>query len=205
MTTALEAIRSELATLRLQVHQLECAERLVDTTRQLAVPQTPPQPRQAAAPTARKRPSGQNPSRTQLREHIFAHAPINRRELLAAFGGSAKSIDNKLRAMVAAGEIGVDGPRGAQRYRPPDVPVEMPRPELVTNAPVPARGVYPVYDVIVDRNGATTEQLARETGLPTDLVVEQGRRLAQLGLVRFTDVGKARKWLPVRSQGSAAA
>jgi hypothetical protein len=232
MSTSLLAIRAELAALRLQIHQLECAEKLIEASYQLTVPQTPPQPRQAAAPTAhkrtqrqaaapatrkrtppqqaaastaRKRSSGPNPTRTQLREHIFAHAPVSRRELLAAFSGSAKSIDNKLRAMVAAGEIAVDGPRGAQRYRPPDVAVEMPRPELVVSAPVPARGLYPVYDAIVDRNGATTEQLVRDTGLPAAQVVEQGRRLRQLGLVRFTGVGETRKWLPVRSQGSAAA
>lgn len=221
MTTSLIAIRAELATLRLQVHQLECAERLIDATYQLTVPQTPPQPRQAATPTtrkrtppqprqaaasvARKRTSGPNPTRAQLREHIFAHAPVSRRELLAAFSGSAKSIDNKLRAMVAAGEIAVDGPRGAQRYRPPDVAVEMPRPELVVSAPVPKRGVYAVYDVVVDRDGATMEQLVSDTALTAEQVIEQGRRLMQLDLVRYTQVGKTRKWLPVHSHGRAAA
>lgn len=63
-------------------------------------------------------------------------------------------------------------------------------------ASLPDRGVYPLYDTIVDLGGATTEQLARRTGLPRNLVVERSRRLRQLGLVRFTGVGETRMWLP---------
>jgi hypothetical protein len=57
-----------------------------------------------------------------------------------------------------------------------------------------------MYDAIVDLDGATTEQLSRRTGLPTSLVVEQGRRLVALGLVRFTQVGEARVWRATQSE-----
>jgi hypothetical protein len=64
----------------------------------------------------------------------------------------------------------------------------------------PERGVYPVYDAIADLHGATTDQLALQTRLPAATIVKQGRRLIQLGLVRFTGVGKSRMWLPVSSE-----
>jgi hypothetical protein len=64
----------------------------------------------------------------------------------------------------------------------------------------PERGVYPLYDAIVELNGATTAQLANQTGLPTKLVVEQGQRLLQLGLVRFMGVGRERKWLTTQPE-----
>jgi hypothetical protein len=199
MTVALEAVREELANRRSQVHRLECVEALLcpihpsDTARD-------PTPASQRAPRVPATDSNvKNPTRAQLRAYICAHAPTSRRELLAAFGGSPRATDKKLKAMLVAGEIGVDGERGARQYRPPERRAKMPRPELVSTAALPDRGVYPVYDAIVDRDGATTEQLARQTGLPADLVVEQGRRLVQLGLVRFTRAGRARKWLPIES------
>jgi hypothetical protein len=70
-----------------------------------------------------------------------------------------------------------------------------------TPAPVaPERGVYPLYDAIVDLDSATTAQLANRTGLPTKLVVEQGQRLLQLGLVRFIGVGREREWLTTQPE-----
>jgi hypothetical protein len=57
-----------------------------------------------------------------------------------------------------------------------------------------------MYDAIIDLDGATTEQLSRRIGLPTSLVVEQGRRLVALGLVRFTQVREARVWRATRSE-----
>jgi hypothetical protein len=69
----------------------------------------------------------------------------------------------------------------------------------------PERGVYPLYDVISDLNGATTEQLCKRTGWQRAVVVERGRRLMQLGLVRFTGVGGRRMWLPTQSEERDAA
>jgi hypothetical protein len=97
--------------------------------------------------------------------------------------------------MLASGEIGADGKPGARRYRSPDGRRRMPRPELVLDRPLPDRGVYPVLDTIMDSGGATTQQIAKQTGLPKHLVVEQARRLVQIGLVRFTDTGSERRWL----------
>jgi hypothetical protein len=69
----------------------------------------------------------------------------------------------------------------------------------------PDRGVYPLYDAIVGLNGATTAELASQTGLPTSHVFKQGRRLIQLGLVRITEVDNARMWLPVQTKTRDAA
>jgi hypothetical protein len=200
MSGALEAIRAERASLLLQVHQLDCAESLLSPSRQPTVYDDPAPERNGSTRATGGGSKGQNPTRAQLREHIVAHAPIGRRELLVAFGGSPNAIDNKLRKMLDAGEIGADGRPGARLYRAPDGPATPPRPEIVVSGRAPERGVYPVYDVIVDRNGATTEQISRQTGLPRSVVVEQGRRLIQLGLVRFTGAGRTRKWLPVKSE-----
>ncbi|MGH2853091.1 MAG: hypothetical protein ACRDLF_02720 [Solirubrobacteraceae bacterium] len=140
-----------------------------------------------------------------MRDYIIAHAPLTRGEIVAALGGSPQAIDSKLKHMLADGEIGADGRRGALRYRSPDAPTRTLVPvgsksDVLPSPILPPRGVYPLYDAIVDLNGATTEQLARHLGLPTNLVVEQGRRLIQLGLVRFTGVGKARMWLLTLSE-----
>jgi hypothetical protein len=200
MSGALEAIRAERARLLVQVHQLDCAEALLSPSHQPTVHDDPAPPRRRSPRRTGGRSKGENPTRAQLREHIVAHAPIGRRELLAAFGGSPQALDNKLKKMLEAGEIGADGRPGARRYRAPDGPATLPRPKIVASGRVPERGVYPVYDAIVDRDGATTEQISRQTRLPTSVVVEQGRRLIQLGLVRFTGAGRTRKWLPVKSE-----
>jgi hypothetical protein len=205
MTTALEVIREELTTMRQRISCLEQAELIIRPAYEPAEPRRLATPTPSAArPAPRRRPSSGNPTRTQLRKHVVAHGPVTRGELLAALGGKPKLVSDRLRQLLETGEIGADGRPGARRYRAPDAP------EVVSALPVPAkmsvthalpeRGVYPMYDAIVDLDGATTEQLSRRTGLPTSLVVEQGRRLVALGLVRFTQVGEARVWRATRSE-----
>jgi hypothetical protein len=114
-------------------------------------------------------------------------------------------MDYKLRRLLADGEIVADGRSGARLYRAPDAPEAVSVPTLKSSKinalqTPPERGVYPMYDAIVDLDGGTTEQLTKRTGLPANLVVEQGRRLMQLGLVRFTGVGRGRMWLPTPSE-----
>jgi hypothetical protein len=205
MITVLEAIRGELATLRLRVSCLERAEVILGP---LYGPMEPCQSvgsKSGTAKRALRRPRRRTVTCAQVREHVIAHAPITRRELIEALGGPSDAMDKKLRRLVANGEIGVDGQRSGRLYRSPDMPevVSLPPVELSgisASRTLPDRGVYPMYDAIVDLDGATTEQLMKRTGLPTNLVVEQGRRLIQLGLVRFTGVGDARVWLPAQSE-----
>jgi hypothetical protein len=204
MTTVLEAIHAELPAARLYVSRLEYAKELFDHAHQGMEPQSTA-PRHNQTKRARKGSDRRNPTRSQLRDYIIAHAPLTRGEIVAALDGSPQAIDCKLKHLLADGEIGADGRRGALRYRSPDGPTRTLAPvgskSDVPPLPIlPPRGVYPLYDAIADLNGATTEQLARHIGLPTNLVVEQGRRLIQLGLVRFTGVGKARMWLPTPSE-----
>jgi hypothetical protein len=205
MITALEATREELATLRLRVDCLERAEALLGPVYEPAEPRRLATPALSAArPAPRRRSSSGNPTRTQLRKHVVAHGPLTRGELLAALGGKPKLVSDRLRQLLETGEIGADGHPGARRYRAPDAPevvsaLPVPAKTSVTHA-LPERGVYPMYDAIVDLDGATTEQLSRRTGLPTSLVVEQGRRLVALGLVRFTQVGEARVWRATQSE-----
>lgn len=217
MTTVLQAIRWELATLRLRVSCLEQAEVVLgplyepmelcqhagskpSTGSTFSAGSTP-----GTAKGARRKSSLRNTTCAQVREHVIAHAPITRRELIEALDCPPDAMDKKLRRLVAAGEIGVDGQRSGRRYRSPDTPevVSLPPVELSDLSPsrtLPDRGVYPIYDAIVDLDDATTDQLMQRTGLPTNLVVEQGRRLLQLGLVRFTGAGSTRVWMPVQSE-----
>jgi hypothetical protein len=147
--------------------------------------------------------SARNRTSAEVREHLAAHGPLTRAEIVAGLGGSAGGIDKKLKRLLAKDEICAEGPPRKRLYSA----VEK-RPRLATphagargkaSAPVtPERGVYPLYDAIGDLNGATTARLAQHTGLPTKLVVEQGQRLMKLGLVRFTGVGRERVWLTTR-------
>jgi hypothetical protein len=201
MTTAIEAIREELATLRLHINRLERAETVLDPTQEPIEPPSFVTPRSSTTLTPPRGPRRRNPTRVQLREYIVEHAPITRRELLVALGGTPQAMDNKLARLLADGEIGADGRPGARRYRSPDTSEGTVAPSITSSTTPtpqtpPEQGVYPLYDAIVELNGATTEQLMRQTGLPTNLIVEQGRRLMQLGLVRFTGVGDGRMWLP---------
>jgi hypothetical protein len=223
MITVLEAIRWELATLRLRVSCLEQAEVVLgplyepmelcqpagskhgakSTPSAESTPST--ESKSSMVKSAHRNPSRRNVTRAQVREHVIAHAPITRRELIEALNCPPDTMDKKLRRLVADGEIGVDGQRSGRRYRSPDTSeiVSLPsvRPsELSASRMSPDRGVYPMYDAIVDLDGATTEQLMQRTGLPTNLVVEQGRRLLQLGLVRFTGAGNTRVWMPTQSE-----
>jgi hypothetical protein len=205
MTTALEAIHGELATMRLRVRCLEQAEALLGPAYDPTAPPRSPRPKRGRPKRAARRVSHRNPTRAEVLAHVIAHAPITRGELIAALGCHPKTMDNRLRSLLKDGEIEAEGRSGARRYRSPETPGIVPLPPVgsgtrLASQPPPDHGVYPMYDAILSLGGATTEQLTRETGLPTNLVVEQGRRLIQLGLVRFTGVGKARLWLPTQSE-----
>lgn len=206
MITVLDAIRGELSILRLRVSCLEQAEMVLGPLYEPIDPSQSAGLTSSPADGTSRRPAGRRyPTRAQVREYVIAHAPITRGELLAALGNEPKSIDSHLSRLLAKGEIGVDGRTGARRYRQPTAPEVMPAPSIgLDKIPVsqtlPNRGVYPMYDAIVDLDGATTKQLMKRTGLPTSLVVEQGRRLMRLGLVRFTGVGDARVWLPAQPE-----
>jgi hypothetical protein len=204
MITVLEAIRWELSTLRLRVNCLEQAETILGPLYEPMEPCQPVGPKSVIAKGTPKRSTRRHLTRAQVHEYVIAHGPIARRGLIEALGGPPDAMDKKLRRLVADGEIGVDGQRGGRRYRSPDASEVVSLPsiglsKISASRTPPDRGVYPMYDLIVDMGGATTEQLMRRTGLPTNLVVEQGRRLIQLGLVRFTGVGDARVWLPAQS------
>jgi hypothetical protein len=207
--TAEQAIETQLAELERARRRLKCALAILQSTGE-------PDPQVLAALTderpvadgGRQATQRKNPTKAELRDHVIAHAPVTRGEILSALGGEPHTMDNKLKRLLHSGEISAEGPRGARRYLPPDVgphtapAKDIPR-EIAYSSPddIPPRGVYPVYDVIVDLGQATTQQLSSRTGLPADRVVEQGRRLLQLGLVRFTDVGDTRAWLPTRQPG----
>lgn len=199
MITVLEAIRWELSTLCLRVACLEQAE----TALSPLYGQLAPRPAEPTSGTTKKTPPSPtrgHPTSEEVREYVIANGPLTRGEIVAALGGSPQAIDDKLKRLLAKGQIGADGRRGARRYRSPNISAPIPAPgvEPLSVSPPqapPDRGVYPVYDAITDLNGATTEQLASHTGLPIHLVVEQGRRLLQLGLARFTGTGGDRRWL----------
>jgi hypothetical protein len=204
MSTAHEVIREELTTMRQRVRCLERAEVMIRPAYEpTEPPPTAPVPSKAE-PAPRKRLGSQNPTRTQLRQHVVAHGPLSRSELVSALGGNAHVMDQKLRRLREDGEIAADGHAGARLYRAPAAPEVVTAPSVPAEASavraLPERGVYPMYDAIVDLNGATTQQLSERIGLPTSLVVEQGRRLVALGLVRFTQAGQARVWGATRSE-----
>jgi hypothetical protein len=210
MTTALEAAREELATLRMRVDRLEQAEAILSPAHEPTDPRQPKGPRPTRVKIvprrAPRRSIRQGSTRTGLRKHIIAHGPLTRGELVAALGCNPNSVDNSLRRLLADGEIAADGRPGARLYRAPDAAAVVGSvPTLKSSKinplqPPPERGVYPMYDAIVDLDGGTTEQLSKRTGLPTSHVVEQGRRLMQLGLIRFTGVGRERMWLSTSTE-----
>lgn len=168
-----------------------------------------PEPPQADVPRAAavsvRRPSRatgrRRITREQVRDFVVACGPVRRGEVVAGLGGHPKTIDNKLRSLRESGEIEADGSSGAWLYRAPRRKAQPsdggPRRKAgPASSSTPERGVYPVYDAISDLGSATTDQLAAATGLPVNIVVEQGRRLRQLDLVRFTGQGDQRLWLP---------
>jgi hypothetical protein len=192
--------------LRLRVSCLEQAETVLGPLYESIEPSRPAEPRSRPANrTPRRRRGRGHVTRTQVCGYVIEHGPVTRSEVLEALGGEPKSIDGHLSRLLARGELGADGKRGARRYRPPIVPEVTPTPAFAPDnvrsaQTLPNRGVYPMYDAIVDLDGATTKQLVKRTGLPSSLVVEQGRRLMRLRLVRFTGVGDARVWLPAQPE-----
>ncbi len=205
MTTALEVIREELTTMRQRVRSLERAELMRRPAYEPGQPERSMTPTpQTAKPAPAKRLMSRNPTTAELREHVVAHGPLSPSELVSALGGNAHAMDQKLRRLREDGEIAADGHAGARLYRAPAAPEVVTAPSVPAEASavraLPERGVYPMYDAIVDLDGATTQQLSERAGLPTSLVVEQGRRLVALGLVRFTQAGQARVWRATRSE-----
>lgn len=200
----IEAIRAELDALRMHVDRFEQAEAVLRPLFEPVEQSAQTEPRAVAEDQASTAPPRKQVSSEKLCEYVLEHAPVTRSQLIAALGGSPDSIDKKLRRLVSNGEIGVKGKRHNRLYGPSATAhvVSMPSLEAGTAAPVaapPERGVYPMHDAIGDLGGATTEQLAKRLGLPTSAVMQQGRRLLQLGLARFTEVGDARLWLPAQS------
>jgi hypothetical protein len=222
--TVLDAIYDEIAMLYLRTDCLEQAALVLSPL----YTSTPGRPRAQAHEHPKARTRGaktQTPESTsltiaQVRDHVIAHAPINRRELLQALNGPPTAVDKKLRRLVAKGEIAVSGQPGARVYLAPPSTAQRPssskaQPSSLTaqppsstaqppssspssrpRRPRPERGVYAVYDAVRDLGAATTRQLVEHTGLPADIVVEQGRRMVRLGLLRFTGSGDKRVWLP---------
>jgi hypothetical protein len=201
MTVALQALRQELTSLRALVVALEKAEAIVASACEPTPTPTPePAPEEPAIAKHDSRArSRRYTTRAQVRDLIVTHGPLTRGEILRALGGRPKTMDKKLKILLDDGEITADGRPGARRYRAPSAKG---RPRGGGSAPIarqasssiPERGVYPVYDAIADRGTATTAQLARATKQPTAVVVEQGRRLVQLGLVQFRGEGGERVW-----------
>jgi len=166
MITALDAIREELATLRLQIHRLECAEAVLGPCEPNACePHVMSQPMTSKQPTTKRgsrKVRTQSPARGEIREYVVTHAPVTRLQLLEALGGQPQSMDNRLRRMVATGEIAAEGQRGTRRYL---AAADTTTPLMKTSAAVvsralssqgpPDRGVYPLYDAILDMKGQT--------------------------------------------------
>jgi hypothetical protein len=206
--TALDAIYGEIAMLRLRTDCLEQAAEILGPLYEPANLHPLAREGQRHEAHAARTPKCTSPSLTQLREHIIAHSPINRRELLEAVDGHPTAIDKKVRRLLANGEIAVDGQPGSRVFLAPSstqqaVPPTSPNPSP-SRIP-PERGVYPVYDAAVDLGSASTQQLMEHTGLPTSIVVEQGRRLVRIGLLRFTETGGKRVWLPTPTEQSDGA
>ena len=155
--------------------------------------------------TRRRATTGPNPTSVQVHEYLAAHAPQTRSEIIAALGGRPKGIDEKLKRLLAKGQIRAEGPPRGRIYHSAKEPVRLPTTTTAmrgkaTAPTTPERGVYPLYDAIAELNGATTARLARQTGLPTKLVVEQGQRLLRLGLISFAGDGRERVWRATRPE-----
>jgi hypothetical protein len=193
-----EALREEEALLRRRLGVIEQSLALILPA--YAAPEPPQADPPRAAAVSVKRPSRaprrRGITREQVREYVVAYGPVTRGQIVAGLGGHPKTMDNKLRSLLASGEIEADGPSGARRYRAPHPKAPAAGGARRKPGPsAPERGVYPVYDAIRDLGGATTEQLAAATALPASIVVEQGRRLRQLDLVRFAGQGADRLWV----------
>lgn len=207
--TALDAIHGEIAMLRLRTDCLEQAALVLEPLYPPTTIEPLARSNQRHAARVARAPKCASPSLAQLREHIITHAPINRRELLQALDGHPTAIDKKVRRLLANGEIAAGGQPGSRVFLAPSS-TQPPAP-LASPSPSPPlrtqleRGVYPVYDAAVDLGSASTQQLVEHTGLPTSNVVEQGRRLVRIGLLRFTGTGDKRAWLPTPIEQSGDA
>lgn len=200
MGNPLDAIRGELRELRPRVERLEQAERVLAPS--YDPPETQHRRRGAGSkdkPQRRRRRG--SPTRAEILAFVIENGPVRRRDVLAGLGGDPGSVGGHLKRLFTDGEITADkegpgrnyrghanhGPRvgrgataGAGGSAPPPGP--------------PGRGVYPVYDALVELGRATTEQLVERTGRTKSEVVQQGRRLTRLGLVRFADSDGERVW-----------
>lgn len=194
---ALEAVRAELMVLRPLVAKLEETEMMLASV--YGAPRAEP-----ATVTTR----GPDVTLAQVRDHVVAHGPIARSHVVAALGGDPKAIGRKLRTLLDRGEIAADGRPGALKYRAPSARRTVP---AAASAPAPAassspleRGVYPVYDALLDNGGtATTKRLAELTGLSTSMVLNRARELERLEYVKSVGSGRGRRWMAIDDAGVA--
>lgn len=203
MKTILDAIAEELAILRLRINCLERAQALIAPAYGLpALNAKPQEPGSAGPRQSRRRDRNHSPksaSREEIRDHVVRHGPLGRSDLVKALGGDPTGISQKLKRLLDAGEIGADGPSGSRLYRASekfDIESTLATIRQTAHTTLPERGVYPVYDAILDLGGASNQQLQAHTGLPKDIVVEQCRRLVRLGLIWCKRVGNTRIWRP---------
>jgi hypothetical protein len=203
MKTILDAIAGELAVLYLRIKCLEGIEELIVPAYGLPGQKAELQRLGSTPPTRSKQRNKNHSPKTasseEVRDHVIKHGPLSRRDLVNAFGGNPTSVGRRLKSLLEDGEIGADGPSGARRYRAPetfDIESTLSTIRRVTHTVLPERGVYPVYDVILDLNGASNEQLQKQTGLAKHIVVKECRGLVRLGLIWCTQAGKARVWRP---------
>src|SRR5580692_10044376 len=105
--TALDAIYGEIAMLRLSTDCLEQAALVLRPLYTHTITQPLTRDDQHHDVCAVRAPKHTSATLTQLREHIIAHAPVTRRELLQALNGHPTAIDKKVRRLLANGEIAV--------------------------------------------------------------------------------------------------
>lgn len=202
MSTPLDAIREELQRLRPRVAGLERAEAALVPTYEPPTASPPARKRgtgkkRPAKPRASRRTSYTNPTPEQIRAFVVEQGPVVRDDVVKTLGGHPKTIGTHIRKLLDQGLIAADGQAPGRRYRAPDT-----APTVAVTAPPgpppgpPERGVYPVFDAIVDLRQATNDQLVQRTGLSKVEVVQEARRLSGLGLVRFVDSDSERVWLP---------
>lgn len=215
MRRVLAAIREEKKWLRLHIARLEDAEALLKRAEPVEAAREPTAARRASS--RRKRTTrallgttsqGQSPTSDEVRDYVLSHSPTTRRQLLDALGGPAQRMDNKLKSLVSRGAIVAEGQRGTRRYLTPPTSGRT-RPQSRFGAAAddslpdpPQRGVYPLYDTIIDLGSPTTDELAGRLNKSPGQIVQLARRLLKQGLIRYANDGDARRWRPThRTQG----
>lgn len=210
MRRVLEAIHEEKKSLRLQFARLDGAQALLEgkepaEAARAAEPasRAPAREKKGGASTLPKAGSpAQSPTSAEVRDYVLSHGPTTHRQLLDALGGSEQSMKNKLKWLLSRRAIVAEGLRGSRRYLapPPSGGAEM---QSLFGAlgggslpDPPPRGVYPLYDAILDMGSPTTGELARHLNKSPGQIIQLARRLLKLGLIRFAGTGDARRWWP---------